>query len=75
MTPELAVACERAVHVICSDGRVLRGGRAILYILSELGWRRSAVFFSLRPNIWLVEIIYSIVASNRKIFSRFLFRS
>ena len=74
MTPELAVACERAVHVICSDGRVLRGGRAVVFILSELGWRRSAVFFSLRPNIWLVEVFYRIVASNRNLFSRFLFR-
>jgi len=74
MSPELAVACERAVHVICDDGRVLRAGRATLYILSELGWRRTAAFFSLRPNVWLVEGFYWIIASNRSFFSRFFFR-
>jgi predicted DCC family thiol-disulfide oxidoreductase YuxK len=75
MTPELAAACDDAVHVICNDGRVLRAGRAMLYILSELGWRRTAAFFSPRPNIWLVEFVYWILASNRQFFSRFLFRS
>lgn len=74
MTAELAIACEQAVHVICNDGRVLRAGRAMLYILSELGWRRTAVFFSLRPNVWFVELLYQIVASNRSFFSRFLFK-
>ena len=74
MTPEFTIACENAVHVICNDGRILRAGRAILYILSELGWRRTAGFFSLRPNIWLVEFLYWIIASNRSFFSRFLFR-
>ncbi len=74
MTRELAAACERAVHVLCDDGRVLRAGRASLYILSGLGWHHLAVFLSLRPNIWFVEIVYRVVASKRAFFSRLLFR-
>ncbi len=74
MTRELAGACKAAVHVICDDGRILRAGRASLYILSGLGWHRLAAFLSLRPNIWFVEIVYRVVASNRAFFSRLLFR-
>lgn len=73
MTPELEVACARAMHVVCSDGRVLRAGRAALYIFSGLGWPRTAAFFALPPMIWGVELAYRIVASNRLFFSRLLF--
>ena len=73
MTPELTAACEREVHVLCADGRVLRAGRASLYVLSGLGWRRTSVFFSLQPMIWFVELGYRIVASNRAFFDRLLF--
>ena len=74
MTPDLSAACEQAIHVICGDGRILRAGQAVLYILSGLGWRRSAALFSLRPNIWLVEIAYQVVATNRAFFDRLMFR-
>jgi predicted DCC family thiol-disulfide oxidoreductase YuxK len=73
MTPELAAACERAMHVLCADGRLLRAGRASLYILSGLGWPRIAMFFSLPPMIWFVELGYQIVVSNRVLFDRLLF--
>ena len=38
MTPELNAACGRAVHVVQSDGTILRAGRAVLFILEEIGW-------------------------------------
>src|SRR5581483_4004938 len=39
MTPALEAACASAVHVFTRDGRTLRGGRACLFVLGELGWR------------------------------------
>lgn len=75
MTDELARQCERAVHVITPDGCVLRGGRASLYIMHRVGWRRLAALFSTPPLLWLVELVYRFVAANRQWVSRFFFRS
>lgn len=75
MTPELYRACDRAVHVIRPDGRVLRAGRASLHALEIAGWGWKARFLSWPPMIWFVELGYWIVARNRRFFSRLLFRS
>lgn len=75
MTPELRAACKRAVHVLTRDGRRLRAGRASLFILGEIGYRRAAGVLSVPPLVWLAELGYWIVARNRQLFSRFLFRS
>ncbi len=74
MTPALFEACANAVHVVCTDGTILRAGRASLFIARELGWRRSSRILSLPPFIWLVELGYSCVAANRALFSRYFFR-
>lgn len=74
MTPALRQACARAVHVITTDGKVLRAGRACLFVFAGLDWRRTAFVLGLPPFIWLVELGYAIVARNRPFFSRFLFR-
>lgn len=73
MTPELAAACERAVHLITPEGRMLRAGRAALYILERVGWRPFARLLSLPPFVWAVEAVYWLVARNRGLVSRFLF--
>ena len=73
MTPELAAANKRAMHVLCRDGRLLRAGRASLYIFSGLGWVRTAAICSMPPIIWFVEIGYRVVVSNRVFFDRLLF--
>jgi predicted DCC family thiol-disulfide oxidoreductase YuxK len=75
MTPELARACGRAIHLIAPDGRVSRAGRAALGVLELLGWRRTACWLARPPLIWLVEIGYRIVADDRPFFARFLFRN
>jgi hypothetical protein len=62
------------MHVIQADGTLLRAGRASLFILEELGWGWVARLLALPPLIWLVELGYWIVASNRAFFSRFMFR-
>lgn len=74
MTPALFAACEKAVHVLTTDGRTLRAGRAALFILQTIGrWSLAARIFSLPPFIWLVELGYYLIARNRRFFARFLF--
>jgi len=72
MTPALAAACADAVHVVTADGRVLRAGRAVLFVLEQLGW--PVRLLALPPLIWPIEWLYRVVARNRAFFSRFLFR-
>lgn len=73
MTPELRAACEKSIHVLTGDGRVLRAGRAALFVLAALGHKTTARALGLPPLIWVVEAGYHIVAANRDFFSRFLF--
>lgn len=72
MTPELASACRRAVHVITTDGRVLGAGRASLFVLGETGHPVLARILALPPLVWLVELGYILVARNRSRLSRLL---
>jgi predicted DCC family thiol-disulfide oxidoreductase YuxK len=74
MSPELALACEKAMHVVRADGGLLRAGRATLFILHELGWRISARILGAPPLIWFFELGYWVVARNRHLFSRLMFR-
>ena len=75
IAPEIIAACQDAVHVVSSDGKVLRAGRATLFILERIGWGWFARLLSVPPFIWLIEIAYRIVASHRDFFARFLFRN
>lgn len=74
MTPGLAEACARAVHVVTADGEVLRGGAASLFVLDGVGYRRTARVLSLPVFRAFVDLAYRIVARNRRFFGRFLFR-
>lgn len=62
------------MHVLTCDGRTLRAGRAGLFILGELGWRRTARIAALPPFVWLVELGYRLVAENRGLWSRIVRR-
>lgn len=73
LTPQLRAACEQAIHVLMADGRILRAGRATLFILENVGWSTWAQMLALPPFIWLVEVGYKFVAGRRHLFSRFLF--
>ena len=73
MTEMLARRCARAMHLVTVDGNILSAGRASLHILDVVGWHRFASTFSRRPLIWLIEVVYRVVASNRGLFSRVLF--
>jgi predicted DCC family thiol-disulfide oxidoreductase YuxK len=74
MTAELERRCSEAVHVITVDGRLLAAGRASMFVLGVLGWRRLAWLLSRPPLIWAIEIGYRLVARHRPFFDRFLFR-
>ena len=76
MSPQLRERARRAVQVITTDGQHLSAGRACLFVLEEIGWHpRLARLGQRRPFIWAVEIGYRIVAINRSIFGRLLFRN
>ena len=74
MSDALAARCARAVHVLTPAGELLRAGRASLYVLGRIGWRSTAAIASRWPLIWLVEAGYWLVARNRPLFARLLFR-
>ncbi len=70
LTDEVRRACRGAVVVITPEGRVLRAGRAVLYIGTELGYGRLTRPLSLLPMVWLVELGYWLVARMRGVLSR-----
>ena len=74
MTDALAARCARAVHVITPHGRVLRAGRATLYVLDRIGWRAAARVAARPPFVWMVELGYWLVARHRGLIARVLFR-
>lgn len=73
MNPALYAACEHAVHVVTAEGKVLRAGRASLFILQRIGWGWIARLLMLPPFIWFVELGYRIVADHRMFFSKWMF--
>lgn len=75
MTPELAEACRRALHVVTMDGAVQRGGRAMLFVREKLGWGRVARWLALPPFIWFVAAGYLVISRNRRFFSRWFYRA
>jgi len=74
MTPELRAACGRAVHLLTPDGRILRAGRACLWVLERIGHPVLARVLALPPLVWAFELGYWLVARNRGLASRVLFR-
>lgn len=60
----LRAVCEQAVHVLRSNGTLLSGGRAVLFVLEELGygWAR---WLQRKPLVYAVEWLYRRVAGAR----------
>jgi hypothetical protein len=76
MTPGLRQQARNAVQVMTAGGRQLSAGRAVLFVLEQIGWHPGLVHLAgRRPFIWAIELGYWIVARNRSFFGRFLFRS
>lgn len=63
------------MQAITPEGQQLSAGRAVLFVLLQVGWRPALVrLASCRPFVWGVELGYWVVARERSLFSRFLFR-
>ena len=74
MTPALRAACPRALHVVTREGQVLRAGRASVFLIGELGLRRTSKLLGLPPFLMWVEVGYWFVARNRRLAGRLLRR-
>lgn len=74
MNPELRQACERALHVLTADGEILQGERALIFVYDQLGWSVATAPFKVPPLSWAAAAGYRMVARNRSLFARFLFR-
>jgi predicted DCC family thiol-disulfide oxidoreductase YuxK len=72
LDPALGAACARAVHVVRADGGILKGGRAVLFVLEHTGMPRLARIAARPPLVWLVELGYRVVAANRSWIGRLL---
>ncbi len=72
LTPEVRQACQGAVAVLTHEGKLLRAGRAVLFIGTELGYGWLTRPLSLPPFVWLVEVGYWLVARMRRLLSRWL---
>ncbi len=62
----------RGVHVVTNEGQVLRAGRAVLFLMEQVGNRPLARLLRLPPLVWLVELGYWLIARNRHRISRWL---
>ncbi|MCS7273460.1 MAG: DUF393 domain-containing protein [Fimbriimonadales bacterium] len=63
---------QRALHVITADGRILRAGRAVLFIGEQLGYGWLTRPLSVPPLVWLVEGVYWLIARVRGKLSQWL---
>lgn len=73
LAPSLQESCGHAVHVIKSDGQVLRAGRAMMFcgqFTRYGGWARIAQWPIFLP---FIELGYAFIARNRMWLSRFFF--
>ena len=75
MTPELRERCAEAMHVLAADGVVHVGGNAVVFVYEQLGWGSLVRPLTLPPLSWLREPGYRWVANNRRLVSRFAFRT
>jgi predicted DCC family thiol-disulfide oxidoreductase YuxK len=74
ISPELRAQCQNAVHVVKSDGSILRAGRAMLFCVEQTRWHQLARIGEWAIFIPFIELGYAFVARNRALFSKFLFK-
>ena len=75
LAPSLKEACSHAVHVIKSDGEVIRAGRAMMFcglFTRFSGWARIAMWPLFLP---FIEVGYAFVARNRNLVSKLFFKT
>ncbi|BCM89624.1 hypothetical protein IAD21_01471 [Abditibacteriota bacterium] len=75
LTPELREECSKSIHVIKTDGEILKGGRAAMFLGRFTRWNRLARMGEWPIFLPFVEIGYSIVANNRMVFSKLMMKA
>ena len=73
LAPSLQQACEKAVHVIKSDGTVLRAGRAMLFCGEFTRFKGFARIGQWPIFLPFIEVGYALVAHNRDWVSHLFF--
>ncbi|RYG60219.1 DUF393 domain-containing protein [bacterium] len=70
LSPELREACSRSIHVIKSNGEILKAGKAAMFLGRFTRWNRLARMGEWPMFLPFIELGYSIVANNRPFFSK-----
>jgi predicted DCC family thiol-disulfide oxidoreductase YuxK len=73
ISPQLRAQCQKAVHVIKSDGEILRAGRAMLFCGEQTRWHQLTRIAGWKIFVPFVEMGYALIAKNRHIVSKWLF--
>jgi len=74
LSSELRAACEKSIHVIKTNGDLLHGGRAAMFLGRFTRWNRLARIGEWPMFLPFVELGYKIVAQNRVFFSKFVMK-
>ena len=75
LAPSLKESCSHSVHVIKTDGEVIRAGRAMMFCGTFTrfgGWARIALWPIFLP---FIELGYKFIAANRMLVSKVLFKT
>ncbi len=75
ISSELRAACEDSIHVITTDGDLLHGGRAAMFLGRATRWNRLARVGEWPMFLPFVNLGYKIVAHNRPFFSKLVMRA
>lgn len=73
ISPQLRAACQESVHVIQTNGEILKAGRAMLFCLRFTRWHRLARIGEWPLILPFIEIGYAWVARHRGLVSRWIF--
>ena len=72
ISPPLRAACEKALHVVKSDGEIVRAGRAMLFCGRFTRFHQLARLGEWPLFLPFVELGYRVIAANRGRISRLL---
>ncbi len=75
LAPSIKEACTKAVHVIKTDGQIIKAGEAMMFCGTFTRfscWARIALWPIFLP---FIEVGYKFVAHNRNLVSKLFFRS
>lgn len=77
MDEALRAAAADRLYVVTPEGRALGGAAALLLLAEKTGRlpRWLAVLLRIEPVLWVLERAYDVMARNRRLFAKFLFRS